>query len=87
AGTTLPFAQVKVCDEGGREAPRGEVGELRVRGPHVMLGYWRRPEETAATLIDGWIKTGDAARMDKDGYVFIVDRVKDMIISGGENIF
>jgi acyl-CoA synthetase (AMP-forming)/AMP-acid ligase II len=87
AGKTLPFAQVKVADDHGVELARTAVGELWVRGPHVMLGYWRRPKETAETLIGGWVRTGDAAYMDPDGYVFIVDRVKDMIISGGENIF
>lgn len=86
-GQTLPFAQIRITDPDGKEAPRGAVGEIWVRGPQLMLGYWRRPEETAETLVDGWVRTGDAAYMDTDGYVFIVDRVKDMIISGGENIF
>jgi len=58
-----------------------------VRGPHVMLGYWKRPEETAAAFRDGWLRTGDAARMDADGYITVVDRLKDMIISGGENVY
>ncbi|PIM65820.1 p-hydroxycinnamoyl-CoA synthetase, partial [Streptomyces sp. JV178] len=64
-----------------------EPGEVVVRGPHVMPGYWGLPEETAAVFADGWFRSGDAARVDEDGYVFIVDRIKDMIISGGENIY
>ncbi|MGD0196957.1 MAG: long-chain-fatty-acid--CoA ligase [Solirubrobacteraceae bacterium] len=65
----------------------GEIGELHVRGPNVMLGYWNRPEETRAALINGWYRTGDAARADTDGYLYVVDRLKDMIISGGENVY
>jgi fatty-acyl-CoA synthase len=65
----------------------GENGEVLVRGPSVMSGYWGLPEETAASFADGWFRTGDAARVDEDGYVYIVDRIKDMIISGGENIY
>ena len=68
-------------------APRGEVGELWVRGPNVMLGYWNRPEATAEALVDGWYRTGDLAREDDDGYLFMVDRAKDMIITGGENVY
>ena len=79
--------EVRIVDAGGRELPRGEIGEIIVRGDNVMVGYWKRPEETAAALRDGWMWTGDAARMDDDGYVYIVDRVKDMIISGGENVY
>ena len=67
--------------------PRGEVGEIAVRGGNVMLGYWNRPEETAAALRGGWMHTGDGGHMDDDGYVFIVDRIKDMIITGGENVY
>ncbi|MGJ7566415.1 acyl-CoA synthetase [Variovorax sp. GB1R11] len=78
---------VKVVDAGGRELPRGEVGELIVRGSNVMLGYWNKPEETARALRDGWLYTGDGARMDAGGHVFIVDRLKDMIVSGGENVY
>jgi long-chain acyl-CoA synthetase len=63
------------------------VGELAVRGPQVMLGYWNRPEETRATLKDGWLRTGDVARMDEDGFFYIVDRKKDLIIAGGYNIY
>jgi fatty-acyl-CoA synthase len=65
----------------------GETGEVLVRGPHVMPGYWGLPGESAAAFADGWFRTGDAARIDADGYVTIVDRFKDMIISGGENIY
>ena len=78
---------MKVVDANGQEVPRGEVGELIVRGPNVMLGYWNKPEETARALRDGWLYTGDGARMDEGGHVFIVDRLKDMIVSGGENVY
>jgi acyl-CoA synthetase (AMP-forming)/AMP-acid ligase II len=87
AGRAIPGVDVIVTDESGRERPRGTVGEVRVRGPNTMLGYWRRPEATRETLIDGWVRMGDAAYMDEDGFVYVVDRVKDMIISGGENVY
>jgi len=78
---------VKVVDEAGNEVPRGTVGEIVVCGPNIMQGYWNRPEETARALRDGWLHTGDGAYMDADGYLFIVDRLKDMIVTGGENVF
>ncbi len=78
---------VKVVDPEGREVPRGTVGEIIVRGPNIMQGYWNKPEETAKALKTGWLWTGDGAYMDEQGYLFIVDRMKDMIVSGGENIY
>jgi len=78
---------VKVVDEEGGEVPRGTVGEIIVRGPNIMAGYWNKPEETAKALRNGWLHTGDGAYMDDQGYLYIVDRLKDMIISGGENIY
>ena len=78
---------VKIVDPQGREVPRGTVGEVIVRGPNIMLGYWNKPEETASALGDGWLWTGDGAYMDEAGYLFIVDRMKDMIVSGGENVY
>ncbi|MBH3430340.1 acyl-CoA synthetase [Pseudomonas alkylphenolica] len=78
---------VKIVDPHGHEVPRGTVGEIIVRGPNIMLGYWNRPEETARALRNGWLYTGDAAYMDEQGYLFIVDRLKDMIVSGGENVY
>ena len=79
--------QVKIADEDGNELPNGEVGEIVVKGPHTMLGYWNKPEQTAAALKDGWVYTGDGAYRDDDGFIFIVDRLKDMIVTGGENVF
>ena len=87
AGRAAYGIDVKIVDEEGIELPRNQTGEIAVRGAQVMLGYWRKPEATQDVLRDGWLHTGDAARMDEDGFVFIVDRVKDMIISGGENIY
>jgi acyl-CoA synthetase (AMP-forming)/AMP-acid ligase II len=87
AGRAAPHAEVRIVDADGAEVPRGTVGEVVVRGGHVMLGYWEKPEETAAALVDGWMHTGDGGRMDDAGYVFIVDRIKDMIVSGGENVY
>lgn len=78
---------IRIVDPQGNELPRGETGEIAIRGPQVMLGYWRNPEATAATIRDGWLFSGDAAWMDEDGFVNIVDRKKDMIISGGENVY
>jgi fatty-acyl-CoA synthase len=69
------------------DVPAGEVGELIIKGPEVMVGYWNAPEATASTLVDGWLRTGDLARMDSEGYVYIVDRAKDMLISGGLNVY
>ena len=87
AGRAAAHAEVRIVDVDDNEVPRGTVGEIVVRGPHVMLGYWNKPEETAAAVIDGWMHTGDGGRMDDAGYVFVVDRIKDMIVSGGENVY
>lgn len=87
AGRALPHVEVRVVDPNGDEVPAGEIGEVIVRGDNVMLGYWNRPAETAATVRDGWMHTGDVARMDEQGYLFIIDRLKDMIITGGENVY
>ena len=86
-GKAFTFTEVRVVDESGNECKPDEAGEVQVKGPHIMLGYWNRPEANAETLIDGWLKTGDVATMDSDGFVTIVDRVKDMLISGGENVY
>ena len=86
-GKAVAGVELKIADENGNEVPRGEVGEIYARGPNIMLGYWRQKELTEKAIVNGWMKTGDGAKMDKSGYVFIVDRVKDMIISGGENIY
>jgi len=87
AGRALSCCEVEVVNAQGNEVPRGTVGEIRIRGFNTMLGYWNKPEETAATLRDGWVYTGDAGRMDEEGFLYVVDRIKDMIISGGENIY
>ncbi|HTR87533.1 MAG TPA: long-chain fatty acid--CoA ligase [Reyranella sp.] len=79
--------EIKVVDGQRREVPHGTTGELAIRGPNIMKGYWNKPAETAAVLADGWYYSGDGAYMDEEGFVFIVDRLKDMIISGGENIY
>src|SRR5690625_161127 len=88
-GIGLPSTDYKIVDlaEGETELPVGEVGELILKGPQVMKGYWNMPEETAQTLRDGWLYTGDIARMDEDGYLYIVDRKKDLIIASGYNIY
>ncbi|HYF95765.1 MAG TPA: long-chain fatty acid--CoA ligase [Symbiobacteriaceae bacterium] len=88
-GLPLSDTEMKIVDleTGEQELAPGEVGELCIRGPQVMAGYWNRPEETAKVLRDGWLYTGDIARVDKDGYTYIVDRAKDMIIAGGFNIY
>jgi len=86
-GLPLPDIQVRTIDANGQDVPVNESGELLVRGDMVMLGYWKLPDDTAATLQNGWLHTGDIARQDEDGYLYIVDRLKDMIISMGENIY
>ncbi len=86
-GTPCVGTQVRLLDDDGHEVPSGEVGEICVRGPLVMQGYWNKPEETAQALRHGWLYTGDMARRDADGYLYIVDRSKDMIISGGFNVY
>jgi long-chain acyl-CoA synthetase len=79
--------EIKVVDASRQEVPRGTAGELAIRGANIMKGYWNRPAETAAVLEDGWYYSGDGAYMDEEGFVYIVDRLKDMIISGGENVY
>lgn len=86
-GTAIPGVEVKIFDENDRELPRGQIGEIVAKGPNVMKGYYAREEETAAAMRGGWFHTGDLAYMDDDGYVFIVDRKKDLIIRGGMNIY
>ncbi|WP_337019507.1 AMP-binding enzyme, partial [Oceanobacillus massiliensis] len=86
-GRNIVNVENKVVDEFGEELEPGEVGELIVRGPNVMKGYYKLPEETMLALKDGWLYTGDMARMDEEGYFYIVDRKKDMIIVGGYNVY
>lgn len=82
------FTELRICDAEGREVQRGETGELLIRGPNVTPGYWNRPPgDSDAFTADGWLRTGDAARQDEDGYYYIVDRWRDMFISGGENVY
>lgn len=86
-GVAWPGVEVKIVAADGSETPRGAIGEIVVKSPVVMKGYWMKPELTAASIKDGWMRTGDAAYMDEDGYFFIYDRVKDTIVTGGENVY
>jgi long-chain acyl-CoA synthetase len=88
-GVPFPDTVSKIMDieTGKKEMPIGEAGEVVIKGPQVMKGYWNRPDETEVTLRDGWLYTGDIGKMDEDGYTFIVDRKKEMIIAGGYNIY
>jgi long-chain acyl-CoA synthetase len=86
-GTPVVGVEMRVVDPDGTELPAGEVGEIAIRGHNVMKGYWGRPEATAEAIPDGWFRTGDLARVDSDGYFFIVDRKKEMIIRGGYNVY
>ena len=87
AGTPYFNVDLRIVDYKGRQVPSGEVGELIVMAPHMMMGYWNRPEATAETIRDGWLHTGDLARMDGDGFLYVIDRKKDMLVSGGENVY
>jgi long-chain acyl-CoA synthetase len=86
-GTPIAGVEMRLVDDDGKDVAPGEVGEIAIRGENVMKGYWERPEETAKAIPDGWFRTGDLARRDDDGYFFIVDRKKEMIIRGGYNVY
>jgi long-chain acyl-CoA synthetase len=89
AGPAAPVGEMQVRDptDGVTVLPQGWVGELWVKGPQVVVGYWNKPQASAETFVDGWLRTGDLARVDKEGFLFIIDRTKDMLIRGGENIY
>ncbi|HEY3814123.1 MAG TPA: class I adenylate-forming enzyme family protein [Caulobacteraceae bacterium] len=86
-GPASPVCEMKVVGSNGETVPPGEVGELWGKGPGIVVGYWNKPQASAETFVDGWVKTGDLARIDEEGFCYIVDRAKDMIIRGGENIY
>jgi len=87
AGKALMHTAIRIVDDEGRDVVPGGVGELLTKGPHITPGYWNKPEATAQAFTDGWLHTGDVARQDDEGFVYIVDRWKDMYISGGENVY
>ena len=87
AGRPVLHGELKIVDADGEPVKRGEVGELWVKGPNITPGYWNRPDANKTSFTDGWLHTGDAARQDEDGFYYIVDRTKDMYISGGENVY
>jgi long-chain acyl-CoA synthetase len=86
-GTPIRGVEMRLIDEWGKDVPAGDVGEIAIRGHNVMKGYWRRDDATAEAIPDGWFRSGDLARVDDDGYFFIVDRRKDLIIRGGYNVY
>jgi long-chain acyl-CoA synthetase len=86
-GTPIAGVEMRAVDDSGADVPQGEVGEIAIRGHNVMKGYWRKPDATAAAIPDGWFRTGDLARIDEDGYFFIIDRKKELIIRGGYNVY
>ena len=86
-GRSVPILQMRVTDPEGRELPPGEVGEIWFRGPNLIRGYWNKPEATAETIVDGWLRSGDLGRMDEEGFLFVEDRLKDMVLRGGENVY
>ena len=88
AGKALPGVELRILDEEGNPLPPNETGEVAIRSPNNTAGYWNRPDETQKTIMgDGWIRTGDAGYLDEEGYLFIQDRIKDMIVSGAENVY
>jgi len=86
-GTQAGVVEVKIVNDEGKEVAQGEEGEIIIRGPNVMKGYFNKPEETAKAMPNGWLHSGDVGRFDDEGYLYIVDRIKDMIISGGLNVY
>lgn len=86
-GVPVPVCDVKIVDIEGRALPTGEIGEVWIKGPNVVAGYWRKPEATAESFTDGWLHSGDLGRRDEEGFLYILDRAKDMLIRGGENIY
>jgi long-chain acyl-CoA synthetase len=86
-GRPAPVNDIMIADESGNEVPTGELGEVCMRGPNVVKGYWNKPEDTAETFRDGWLHSGDIGRVDDEGFLYIVDRAKDMVIRGGENVY
>src|SRR5260370_25566896 len=87
AGKAMMHTSIRIVDEVGKELAQGEIGELLIKGPAIPPGYWNTPEATASAFTEGWLHTGDAARLDEEDFVYIVDRWKDMYISGGENVY
>jgi acyl-CoA synthetase (AMP-forming)/AMP-acid ligase II len=83
AGRVLPGVELTIVDEAGRAVPTGTDGEITAQAPQTMIGYWHRPEETAKALVDGWLHTGDVGHLDEAGNLYVVDRLKDMIVTGG----
>jgi long-chain acyl-CoA synthetase len=86
-GPALPVCEMKIVDDAGIELPRGAIGEVWAKGPNVVRAYWRKPAASAETSVDGWVRSGDLGRMDDEGFLTIVDRKKDMLIRGGENVY
>jgi len=86
-GRPVPIVEIKVADAEGRALPPGEVGEICFRGPNLIRGYWNRPEATAETIVDGWLHSGDLGRIDEEGFLYVEDRAKDMVLRGGENVY
>jgi long-chain acyl-CoA synthetase len=87
AGRALPIMELKVTDEAGRELPQGEVGEIWFKGPNVIRGYWNKPEAADEVIVDGWLRSGDIGRMDDEGFIYVEDRAKDMVLRAGENVY
>ena len=87
AGIAMPVCEIKTVDELGNDLPRGETGEICIYGPHIIKGYLNRPDATAETIVDGWLHTGDIGYVDEDNFVYLVDRAKDMVLRGGENVY
>jgi acyl-CoA synthetase (AMP-forming)/AMP-acid ligase II len=87
AGRATRVCEIRIVDPSGADLPFGEVGHIIVKGPITMLGYWNKPEATSEAIRDGWVYTGDAGYMDEEGFVFLMDRIKDMVVSGGENVY
>jgi len=86
-GRVVPTVEIRVTDDAGQPLPPGEVGEIWFRGPNLIRGYWNKPQATAETIVDGWLRSGDIGRIDEEGFVYVQDRAKDMVIRGGENVY
>jgi long-chain acyl-CoA synthetase len=86
-GRSTPILDLAVRDPDGNDLPIGERGEIWFKGPHLIRGYWTKPEATAETIVDGWLRSGDLGRVDEDGFVYVEDRAKDMVLRAGENVY